>query len=363
MQWIRQSWIFFQLYELVDDRVDFSCVHIRYFIGYVYHICLQDTMQSTLSLCLLCQAMLLPPPAPRVWFHGSRGENVSSLLGAWHRGNRGPNSSQNLFPAGIAEGVQIPSLRTSSALTPSTGQGPQKLAKLQVPTDSKSLKSPNVPIGAPHPRDPAGVPGMVGGEIDSHPQRELRGPQSPIPGTETVISAENRAIIEPSTRVIKCTSAAPSRTADWGTMASPMGPIVVDCGTPPSLGGSPEPQVRESQVAAGPISPIVDQLDTENRGDNPLTPDPHGHLGPAREAVALIQQASSEIRQNPTMVESSPTPMSGSRRFSSLAEESPSLAAYPSLPSGSRLNATIIQEFPTPIEEDECDQLFPLALE
>ena len=40
--------------------MDFSYVHIRYFIGYVYHICLQDTIQSTLSLCLRCQAMLLP---------------------------------------------------------------------------------------------------------------------------------------------------------------------------------------------------------------------------------------------------------------------------------------------------------------
>ena len=37
-------------------------MHIRYFIGYVYHISLQDTIQSTLSLCLLCQAMLLPMP-------------------------------------------------------------------------------------------------------------------------------------------------------------------------------------------------------------------------------------------------------------------------------------------------------------
>ena len=42
--------------------MDFSYVHIRYFIGYVYHICLQDTIQSTLSLCLLWQAMLLPMP-------------------------------------------------------------------------------------------------------------------------------------------------------------------------------------------------------------------------------------------------------------------------------------------------------------
>ena len=42
--------------------MDFSYVHIRYFIGYVYHICLQDTIQSTLSLCLRCQALLLPMP-------------------------------------------------------------------------------------------------------------------------------------------------------------------------------------------------------------------------------------------------------------------------------------------------------------
>ena len=51
-----------KLYQLVDDRVDFSYVHIRYFIGYVYDICLQDTIQSTLSLCLVCEALLLPMP-------------------------------------------------------------------------------------------------------------------------------------------------------------------------------------------------------------------------------------------------------------------------------------------------------------
>ena len=93
--------------------------------------------------------------------------------------------------------------------------------------------------------------------MDSHPQRELRGPQLPFPGTGTVISAENRAIIESSTRVIERTNAAPSRTADWGTMASPMGPIVVDSDAPPSLGGLPEPQVSKNLFAAGPISPIV----------------------------------------------------------------------------------------------------------
>ena len=37
-------------------------MHVRYFMGYVYHIYLQDTIQSTLSLCLLCQAMMLPMP-------------------------------------------------------------------------------------------------------------------------------------------------------------------------------------------------------------------------------------------------------------------------------------------------------------
>ena len=142
-----------------------------------------------------------------------------------------------------------------------------------------------------------------------------------------------------------------------------MGPIVVDSGTPPSLGGLPEPQVRKNLFAAGPISPIVDQLDAENRRVLALTPDPHGHLGPAREAVALIQQALSGTRQNPTVVESSPTPMSGSRRFPSLVEESPALGAYPNPPSGSRLNPTIIEESPTQIEEDECDQWFPLAVE
>ena len=264
---------------------------------------------------------------------------------------------------GIAEGVQVPTLRTSSALTPSTGQGPKKRAKPQVATNPKFPKSPNVPIGAPHPGDPAGVPGMVGGEIDGHSQRAIRGPQLPITGSGTVISAENRAIIDSSTGVIEGTNAAPSRTADWGTMASPMGPIVVDSGTPPSLGGLPEPQVRKKLFAAGPISPIVDQLDAEYRRVIALTPDPHGHLGPAREAVALIQQTLSGTRQNPTMVESSPIPMSGWRRFPSLVDESRALGAYPNPPSGSTRNPTIIEESPTQIEEDECDQWFPLALE
>ena len=183
-----------------------------------------------------------------------------------------------------------------------------------------------------------------------------------ITGSGTVISAENRAITKSSTKVIERTNAAPSRTADWGTMASSMGLIVVHSGTPPSLGELPEPQVRKNLFAAGPISPIVDQLDAENRRVNSLTPDPHGHLGPARETVALIHQALSGTWQNPTMVESSPAPMTGSRRFPSVVEQSPSLGAYPHPPSGSRLNPTIIEESPTQIEEDQCDQWFPRTL-
>ena len=216
-------------------------------------------------------------PDHPVWFHGSRVENVSSLLGIWHRGKRLVRDMvdqielQISSPGGIAEGVQVPTLRTSSALTPSPGQGQQKRAKPEVATNPKSPKSPNVPIGAPHPRDPAGVPGMVGWEIGRQPRREIRGPPLPITGSGTVISAENRAIIDSSTWVMERTNTAPSRTADSGTMASPMGPIVVDSGTPPSLRGLPEPQVRKNLFAAGPISPIVDQLDAENGRVNSLT--------------------------------------------------------------------------------------------
>ena len=33
--------------ESVEDRVDFLYAHIRYFKGYLYHICLQDAIQSS----------------------------------------------------------------------------------------------------------------------------------------------------------------------------------------------------------------------------------------------------------------------------------------------------------------------------
>ena len=94
-------------------------------------------------------------PDPSVWFHGSRGENLLSLLGAWHRGKRSVREIADQIPIkisspqGIAEGVQVQTLRTSSALTPLTRQGPQKRAKLQVATNLESHRSPNISIGAP----------------------------------------------------------------------------------------------------------------------------------------------------------------------------------------------------------------------
>ena len=63
--------------------MDFSYVHIRYFIGYVYHICLQDTIQSTLSLCLLCQAMLLPMPLRPLLLTTRSGFNVVWVGRGW----------------------------------------------------------------------------------------------------------------------------------------------------------------------------------------------------------------------------------------------------------------------------------------
>ena len=168
------------------------------------------------------------------------------------------------------------------ALTPSTGQRPQKQAKPKVATNPKSPNPRMFRSGPPILRDRSG---LVGKEMDNHPWRQLCGPQLAVPGTGTVINAENWSIIEPSSRVIHGTSAAPSRTADWGTMASPTGSMVVDSDTPPLLGRLPEPQVRKNLFAAGPISPIVDQLDAENRRVAPSTPDAHSHLGPAREDV------------------------------------------------------------------------------
>ena len=222
-------------------------------------------------------------PDPTVWFHGSRGDTFLSLLDVWHRGKLSVLEIvvhiqvKIPTPGGIAEGVQVPTLRTSAALAPSTGHGSQKRAKPRVATNLESPKSLNVPIGALDPRDAAGVAGLVRGEMYSHPQRELRGPQLPFPGMGSIIGAGNPAIIEPSTRVIERTNAAPWRAADSHTTVSSMGPIVVDSDTPPSRGGLPEPQVRKNLFAAGPISPIVDQLDAES-----LTPDPICHLGPAR---------------------------------------------------------------------------------
>ena len=63
-----------QLYELVDDRFDFTYVHIRYFIGYAYHICLQDTISvntivmSSLPSNVAPHATATSASDPTVWF-------------------------------------------------------------------------------------------------------------------------------------------------------------------------------------------------------------------------------------------------------------------------------------------------------
>ena len=69
--------------------MDFSYLRIRYFMGYVYHICVQGTMQSTLSLCLPCQTMLLPMPLQPLLLTVRSGFN-GELLGelATELGNR-----------------------------------------------------------------------------------------------------------------------------------------------------------------------------------------------------------------------------------------------------------------------------------
>ena len=56
-------------------------------------------------------------------------------------------------------------------------------------------------------------------------------------------------------------------------------------------------------------------------------------------------------------------PSTWAKRVPRVVQESPSWAAYPHPPSGSRLNPTIMKKAPTQIEEDECDKWFLLTLE
>ena len=76
--------------------MDFSYVHIRYFIGYVYHMCLQDTIQSTLSLCLRCQAMLLPMPLRPLLLTTGSGFNSTQFI---HQCDQNFNDSQMYISA------------------------------------------------------------------------------------------------------------------------------------------------------------------------------------------------------------------------------------------------------------------------
>ena len=103
----------------------FSDVHIRYFIGYVHHFCLQDTIQSTLLLCLLCQAMLLPMPLGALLLTLRSGFTVAEaklFCLCWALGIAESDRAAKIVdqiqvkissPGGIAEGVQVPILRSS----------------------------------------------------------------------------------------------------------------------------------------------------------------------------------------------------------------------------------------------------------
>ena len=110
---------------------------------------------STLARNGAAHAPANSAPDHSVSFHGSRGKNVSSLSGAWHRRRRSVREIVDQIqtkissPGEIAEDVQVPIFGTSLAVNPSTGQGPQKQAKPQVATNPKSPKSPNFPIGPP----------------------------------------------------------------------------------------------------------------------------------------------------------------------------------------------------------------------
>ena len=97
--------------------------------------------------------------------------------------------------------------------------------------------------------------------MDSHPQRELSGPQLPSQSTGAVISTEIGGIIELSIKVIEKTDAAPSCSADWGMMASPMGPL-------------PEPQVGKNLFEQGPSFLVLTNstAKTVELARPPLTP-------------------------------------------------------------------------------------------
>ena len=129
--------------------------------------------------------------------------------------------------------------------------------------------------------------------------------------------------------------------ADRGTMVSPIGPIGVLSGESPSLGGFLEPRVGGNLFSARPLSPI-----SESRL-GPSTPDPHDHRGCVRDAFTLIHQSletMSRTTHNPSSLDPSPAPMSGSRAYPSWVEDSP-------MPlSGTRSNRAVIIESPTPIE-------------
>ena len=136
-------------------------MHIRCFSDCVYHICLQDTIQLTQSLCPLCPAMLLPLPlrplllTPRSGLMVAEAKMFPSLGRVVSRKaigprNRGPNSDQLLFPRRDSRGCPGP--------------------------HSQDLLDPD-PINRAGSTEPGQAPGGHQSKVSEIPEYSHRGPQ------------------------------------------------------------------------------------------------------------------------------------------------------------------------------------------
>ena len=93
MRQIRQSCILFIITIIKCYGRFFICayqVFQRLFAPYLFAGCYQSSCiaMSSLPSSFVAQTTATSASDPLVWFHGNRGENVWSLLGAWHRGKR-----------------------------------------------------------------------------------------------------------------------------------------------------------------------------------------------------------------------------------------------------------------------------------
>ena len=135
--------------------MDFSYVHIRYFICYVYHICLQDTIQSTLSLCLRCQAMLLPMPLRPLLLTTRSGFNGTTASPLWLelRGNSAWQVTPSRTVYRLACHRLLPWLRVTFAMVPDAAWPGSD----QWPWSTAPATGPVGQLGRPSASDPWGI--------------------------------------------------------------------------------------------------------------------------------------------------------------------------------------------------------------